>query len=188
MTNAFLIKAYSLGIGRHLYYVPVAQVPDTFKFLWMAEPTNLFALYFVRLSISLTFLRIIPSNKTGFRMVVWSTIAGLTASDIYVSVTYFIQCIPIQKVWEPDSPGWCLNDAAYQAGPWTYQGKLGMTHTILHVANVASNFYLDGYRHRRSGDCIVLSATSSSENQNRLNFTLLAWYIVCQCKRMRTQC
>ena len=105
-----------------MYYVPPADVSPTFMWLWTAEPTNLFALYFVRLSVSLFFLRLLPATKKALRILMWTTIAALTVSDIYVSVTYFAQCRPIQKVWEPEIPGECLDAATYAAGPWTYQG------------------------------------------------------------------
>lgn len=81
LTNAFLIQAYYLGLGRHIVYVPPEQIPDTFRFLWMAEPTNLFALYTVRVSISLSFLRIVPKTRKIFRGLIWATIIGLTLSD-----------------------------------------------------------------------------------------------------------
>lgn len=91
-------------------------------FLWIAEPTNLFALYAVRVSITLFFLRLIPQHRVVYRRAVWGIIWALTISDIYVSINYFIQCRPIQKVWLPMIEGTCLGDAAYQAGPWFYQG------------------------------------------------------------------
>ena len=81
ITNAFLIQAYYLGLGRHIFYVPPEQRPETFRFLWMAEPTNLFALYTVRVSISLSFLRIVPNTRKAFRRLIWATIISLTLSD-----------------------------------------------------------------------------------------------------------
>ncbi|KAF2683120.1 hypothetical protein K458DRAFT_246137, partial [Lentithecium fluviatile CBS 122367] len=113
--------AFKLGLGRHIYYVPKEQIPECFKWLWVAEPTNLFALYAVRLSITLFFLRLIPSHNTLYRRIIWASVWGLTISDIYVSINYFIQCRPIQKVWRPDIPGKCLSDAAYATPVWLYQ-------------------------------------------------------------------
>jgi hypothetical protein len=78
-------------------------------FLWIAEPTNLFALYAVRVF----FLRLVPQHRILYRRAVWGVVWALTISDIYVSINYFIQCRPIQKVWEPRIEGTCLQDAAY---------------------------------------------------------------------------
>ena len=116
------MEAYRLGIGRHIAYIPPAQIPECFKWLWVAEPTNLFALYAVRLSITLFFLRLIPASKKLYRRIVWGSIVALTVSDVYVSINYFIQCRPIQKVWRPELPGACLGDKAYAIAPWVYQG------------------------------------------------------------------
>ncbi|PVH91880.1 hypothetical protein DM02DRAFT_702580 [Periconia macrospinosa] len=121
LTNGILIRAFELGLGRHIYYVPKEQIPECFKWLWAAEPTNLFALYTVRLSITLFFLRLIPTHHKRYRHIIWASIWGLTISDIYVSVNYFIQCRPIEKVWRPETPGECLSDAVYAAAPWVYQ-------------------------------------------------------------------
>lgn len=125
-TNAVLCEAYNLGLGRHIAYVqPTGQVKRCFMFLWIAEPTNLFALYAVRLSITLFFLRLIPLHKTFHRRLIWAIVGSLTVSDVYVTINYFIQCRPIQKVWDTEIEGTCLGDAAYQAAPWLYQGGLG---------------------------------------------------------------
>lgn len=63
VANAFLINAYHLGLGRHAFYVPRQNLPETFKWLWAAEPTNLFSVFLVRLSIALFFLRLVPPKR-----------------------------------------------------------------------------------------------------------------------------
>lgn len=134
-TNGVLLQAYYLGLGRHIEYVPPENIKPCFMFLWIAEPTNLFALYAVRLSITLFFLRLIPAHKTLYRRIIWGIIWSLTISDIYVSINYFIQCRPIQKVWDTEIPGECLSDAAYQAAPWFYQGMPNFPATIKQMRN-----------------------------------------------------
>lgn len=84
VTNAFLMNAYRHGLGRHIYYLEPNQISQTFMWLWAAEPTNLFAVFPVRLSVSLFFLRLVPPKKV-FLWVIWGTIAGLIISDIFVS-------------------------------------------------------------------------------------------------------
>ncbi|KAJ4403408.1 hypothetical protein N0V82_010659 [Gnomoniopsis sp. IMI 355080] len=130
-TNAVLLRAYYLGLGRHIEYVPAENIKPCFMFLWIAEPTNLFALYAVRVSITLFFLRLIPAHKKLYRRIIWSIIWSLTISDTYVSINYFIQCRPIQKVWDTEIAGECLSDAAYQAAPWFYQAVSILTDIAL---------------------------------------------------------
>ena len=123
VTDAFLINAYYLGLGRHLFYVPLKNVPETFKWLWAAEPTNLFAVYLVRLSIALFFLRLVPPKRR-FVWTLWATIGMLTVADIYVSIDFFFECRPIRKVWLPQTPGACFSNVFNQSALWLFQGTL----------------------------------------------------------------
>ncbi|KAL8666377.1 MAG: hypothetical protein Q9168_007492 [Polycauliona sp. 1 TL-2023] len=136
LTNAFLINAYRLGLGRHLFYVPPYNIPETFKWLWAAEPTNLFAVFLVRLSIALFFLRLIPPKKR-YLWTIWGVIGLLALSDIYVSINYFFECVPIRKVWLPDVPGSCaVRDSINESALWLFQCRssyqAGFDHSLLH--------------------------------------------------------
>ena len=104
------------------YYLNPDQISQTFMWLWAAEPTNLFAVYLVRLSISLFFLRLVPPKKS-YIWVIWSTIVTLTISDVYISINYFFQCRPIRKVWEPETPGSCFGHLVTDIATWFYQGE-----------------------------------------------------------------
>jgi hypothetical protein len=89
--------------------------------LWAGEPTNLFAVYLVRVSISLFFLRLVPTHKKVYVRLIWTVIVGMTLADIYVTVNYFAECRPIQKVWMPEIEGSCFSPEVLAAGPWFYQ-------------------------------------------------------------------
>ena len=116
------MSAYHYGLGRHIFFIEPSNVPQAFKWLWAAEPTNLFAVFLVRLSISLFFLRLIPPKKS-YVWLIWGTIAALTASDIFISVDYFFQCRPIKKVWEPMIQRSCFGQNVQVAATWLYQGE-----------------------------------------------------------------
>ncbi|KAL8935232.1 MAG: hypothetical protein Q9216_005528 [Gyalolechia sp. 2 TL-2023] len=120
VTNAFLINAYHLGLDRHAFYVPSANIPETFKWLWAAEPTNLFAVFLVRLSIALFFLRLVPP-KSRYIWTIWAVIGILTISDIYISINFFFECRPIRKVWLPSTPGSCFSDEINHSALWLFQ-------------------------------------------------------------------
>ncbi|KAL8639147.1 MAG: hypothetical protein Q9228_003781 [Teloschistes exilis] len=121
LRDAFLINAYRLGLGRHVFYVPQNNVPETFKWLWAAEPTNLFAVFLVRLSIALFFLRLVPPKKR-YIWTIWITIGILAVSDIYILINFFFECRPIRKVWLPATPGTCFGHEMYQSALWLFQG------------------------------------------------------------------
>lgn len=117
------MNSYNYGLGRHMYYLKPDQVKQTFMWLWAAEPTNLFAVFLVRISISLFVLRLIPPKKI-YRWTIWGTIAGLIISDVFISIYYFFQCRPIRKVWEPATQGRCLPLGVDSAATWLYQGEI----------------------------------------------------------------
>ncbi|KAL8833478.1 MAG: hypothetical protein Q9170_004252 [Blastenia crenularia] len=121
VADAFLINAYHLGLGRHAFYVPLEDLPETFKWLWAAEPTNLFAVTLVRLSIALFYLRLVPPKKR-YIWSIWSVIGLLAISDIYISITFFFECRPIRKVWlQKAVHGTCFSNEVQQSGLWIFQ-------------------------------------------------------------------
>ena len=132
ITDAFLINSYHYGLGRHIYYLEPGQITQTFKWLWAAEPTNLFAVFLVRLSICLFFLRLIPPKKI-YLWIIRGTIAALVLSDIFVSIIYFFECRPIRKVWEPATPGECFDQRTTSAAVWLYQGEFALLHGCGHL-------------------------------------------------------
>lgn len=108
-----------------MYYLKPDQITQTFMWLWAAEPTNLFAVFLVRLSISLFFLRLIPPKKI-YLWIIRGTIAALIISDIFISIYYFFACRPIQKVWKPATPGECFGREVDVAATWLYQGEVAL--------------------------------------------------------------
>lgn len=117
------MSSYHYGLGRHIYYLTSDQISQTFKWLWAAEPTNLFAVFLVRLSISLFFLRLIPPKKA-YLWIIRINIVGLVVSDVFISIYYFFACRPIRKVWEPETPGQCFGPGVDSAATWLYQGEV----------------------------------------------------------------
>ena len=106
VTNAFLMNSCH-GLGRRIYNLKPDQISHTFMRLWADEPTNLFAVFLVRLSIALFFLRLMPPKKI-YLWTIRATIAALVISVIYVSVIYSFKCKPVQKFWRSATPGTCL--------------------------------------------------------------------------------
>ena len=115
------MSSYHHGIGRHSFYLTTDQISQTFMWLWASELTNPFAAFLVRLSISLFFLRFAPPRQI-YRWIICGTIVALAASDIFISIYYFFECRPIQKVWKPEVAGTCFGRQVGLASTWLYQG------------------------------------------------------------------
>lgn len=117
-----------------MYYLDPNQISHTFMWLWAAEPTNMFAVFLVRLSISLFFLRLVPPKKVHrwkvYRLIIWGTITGLIISDVFVSIGYFFQCRPIRKIWVPATPGTCFRQGVIASATWLYPGEAAGPHEL----------------------------------------------------------
>ena len=109
VANTILMNSYHHGIGRHSYYMTSDQILETSKWLWAAKSTNLFAVFLVKLSICLSFLRLVPP-KGIYEAVIHAMITALVPSVILMSTNYFFECRPIQKVWKPEIPGTCFGE------------------------------------------------------------------------------
>ena len=109
VANTFLMNSYHHGIGRHSYYMTSDQISQTFKWLWAAKSTNLLAVFLVKVSICLSFLRLVPP-KGIHQAVIHALITALGPSVILMSLIYFLECRPIQKVWKPEIPGTCFGE------------------------------------------------------------------------------
>ncbi|KAL8721402.1 MAG: hypothetical protein Q9225_001917 [Loekoesia sp. 1 TL-2023] len=150
VTNAFLINAYHLGLGRHVAYVPKKNIPETFKWLWAAEPTNLFAVTLVRFSIALFFLRLVPPKKR-YIWTIWTTVGILAVSDIYISINFFFECRPIRRVWLPNTPGSCFSEEITQSALWLFQVASILTDIVLLCIPVGMFWRLQVDLRRRLG-------------------------------------
>ena len=109
VANTLLMNSYHHGIGRHSFYMTSDQTSETYKWLWAAKLTNLSAAFLVKLSICLSLLRLVPP-KGIHEGVIHASITALLPSLILMSINYFFECRPIQKVWKPEIPGTCFGE------------------------------------------------------------------------------
>ena len=103
------MNSYHHGIGRHSFFMTSEQISQTSKWLWAAKSTNLFAALFVKISICMSFLRLVPP-KGIHEGVIHASITALVPSVILMSISYIFECRPIQKVWKPEIPGTCFGE------------------------------------------------------------------------------
>ena len=109
VANTFLMNSYHHGIGRHSYYMTSDQISQIFKWLWTADFTNLFAVFLVKISICLSFIRLMPP-KGIHEALIHALITVLVLSVTLMSINFFFECRPIQKVWKPELPGTCIGE------------------------------------------------------------------------------
>ncbi|MCJ1264234.1 hypothetical protein MMC22_004105 [Lobaria immixta] len=102
--------SFKHGAGRHQWDVPYQDIK-----IW-AQSSNVKAIlnspsiFFVKVSIVLQFKRIFVPLKKGTAY--YSVQAIIWLNGIYYTVTFFagiFTCVPRHKLWEPATPGHCLN-------------------------------------------------------------------------------
>jgi hypothetical protein len=98
------------GIGRHL---PAVLTEDphmiqTWNFSiylldWFYVPSNMLA----RVSVVTLYLRIFRDQK--WRYACWAVIAFLVGNCIAILVSANLECIPLERTWNPKTPGHCFD-------------------------------------------------------------------------------
>ncbi len=96
------------GFGMHKWQMAPAIREDFFKYIIMFSPSYILAVGGYKATLLLLYLRIFNSSRTyrwlcrfGLFVVCGTAIANLG--------TQLFGCRPLQKFWEPKTPGYCLN-------------------------------------------------------------------------------
>jgi len=100
------------GMGLHADTLPLDNVVMISKYLIVAEVLYVFNLVWTKICILLMYYRIFhfPYFKT------WAYAIGTFVILWVICITFlfiFI-CVPVQKIWNPEIPGRCIN----QVGTW----------------------------------------------------------------------
>ncbi|CAD6594224.1 MAG: hypothetical protein ASARMPREDX12_008485 [Alectoria sarmentosa] len=96
------------GLGRHLYYLsPVQRVQQEYYSL-LSQVFCVNALTFAKISICLSYLRVLRgSYKKGLRLVCYATAVLVFAVNTVVIISFYAQCDPPAKSWNQKIPGKC---------------------------------------------------------------------------------
>ena len=125
---ANLISVYDYGVGDHVVYLPPAQEIQINKWSLISEVLVVLSNMFVKLSISLSLLRIFTTKKRRI-WAIYAIIIFITLTSVSVAIALLCQFRPIRKIFNPTIPGTCyapqviLDMAYYQGsrGPNTYR-------------------------------------------------------------------
>jgi hypothetical protein len=77
---------------------------------WYTFVLYLSSLILTKISILLLYSRILVQGT--MRNLYYATFAIVMISNIWVIISAFIQCIPLQAVWDRSVQGWCLGNSA----------------------------------------------------------------------------
>ena len=119
VNNSFGAAAFYYGFGRHVYDIPPDRLIAANKWLWAAQIPHVVSLWLIKVSIGLFLLGLIPKHNK-LRLVIWVALSAMFCAIFWAMIQFFIQCRPIQKVWETNIPGTCLSTYTYENGAWAY--------------------------------------------------------------------
>ncbi|KAF5025632.1 hypothetical protein F66182_2238 [Fusarium sp. NRRL 66182] len=119
----FIFAMHANGMGLHADKVPVPQIIMMAKWLVVAEVLYAWNLGWTKLSLLLMYYRIF--RVPYFKKMAWLVGTFVFAWVICITFLFIFICVPVEKLWYPDLPGYCIN----QVGTW--------------IANAASTIFTD---------------------------------------------
>ncbi|MCJ1436007.1 hypothetical protein MMC27_005385 [Xylographa pallens] len=104
--SVMVTLAVQNGFGRHLYYLPLSELPTALKWSILAEMSAYFATYFIKLSVCFFVFRMISGAQEGkmFVRILYGLMIVVTIALIASVVTLAIECIPFSDIWNLTGP------------------------------------------------------------------------------------
>lgn len=93
------IKTVKLGLGRHAMEIPLTQIPETLKFIWIGNLLIIAAVLTSKTSFTITLLRI--AEKPWHRWIIWFAVITLYLIMGLFIILILAQCKPISMSWNP---------------------------------------------------------------------------------------
>ncbi|KAJ5578056.1 uncharacterized protein N7459_007020 [Penicillium hispanicum] len=115
--------AVNHGLGRHMIYLTKAEIPSLLFWDYFSQVFCVNALTFAKISICLSYLRILKGSQRPFLRVVCILTAVLVfVINTVVIITFYARCSPTHKSWNPYLPGKCWPSKA-ETGMVVLQGS-----------------------------------------------------------------
>lgn len=112
-----LTKFILIGLGRHIYCLPIKQIPLVLKWSVISQIWNIVGIGLAKISVCLCVLRIIGRTRKHLATFLWVVIAFCAASHFAQVMLFLVQCRPMAAIWNPDIPGKCFSPhITYLAG------------------------------------------------------------------------
>lgn len=112
-----LTKFVLIGLGRHIYCLPLEQIPLVLKWSVISQIFNIIGIGLAKISVCLCVLRIIGRTRQQLATFLWVVIAFCAASHFAQIVLFLVQCRPMAAIWDPHIQGKCFSPhITYLAG------------------------------------------------------------------------
>ncbi|KAL8404637.1 hypothetical protein RB594_009480 [Gaeumannomyces avenae] len=91
------------GAGRHMEYIPPADLPDALHINFASQPMSLITLGIVKLSVGTFLLRVSPSRF--YTRFIWTLLGVTVALTVAGTLQIMLHCRPLEFVWNKALPG-----------------------------------------------------------------------------------
>ena len=108
------------GSGQHAIYLKPTQIVQATEWNRLSEMPIVLSTMFTKLSISIFLYRLFATNKAA-KWALYPIIVINVAGNLAAFSTIPSQCSPVQKLWNPDTPGTCW-DLKVQIDIGLFQG------------------------------------------------------------------
>jgi hypothetical protein len=86
----------------------MANVEEIAMWTIVAQLQNIFAVTFLKLSVSLFILRMIRGTHRNIQRILWGLMAVLALVNLSQMFVQTFQCFPLKKAWDAEVPGRCI--------------------------------------------------------------------------------
>lgn len=107
--TAFVTEATVYGLGQ--LYADVGDPVIYFtavKYELFSQVAGIMVIGVGKAAVGVFLLRIVRSRVQ--RVIIWACLAITAFITLFASITVIVQCIPVQKSWNPTTPGHCWLD------------------------------------------------------------------------------
>ena len=95
------------GFGQHVEYV-VHNLGPIVMYTTIASIQNGIGTFLVKSSVCILVLRLIKGTHPRIRIILWFFITALLLFTLATLLVVGLQCIPMRKIWHPETPGFCI--------------------------------------------------------------------------------
>ncbi|KAI9739225.1 MAG: hypothetical protein M1834_007438 [Cirrosporium novae-zelandiae] len=105
VSSIFNVVAVNYGFGRHVEYLAVDELIGALKYTFFAEPSNVLAVFFLKLSIAISLLRLNLGRR--YRWTVYTAVLINFLATLTALIAQLGRCHPFVSTWDVRVTGNC---------------------------------------------------------------------------------
>jgi len=131
--SAFVHISVGYGYGKHKADLSIEELRTCLKFFWFAQTPYKVVMCLNKISVILLYKRIFSSSmliSRHFRWMYYCALSIVVASGIATVFATIFQCVPIQRSWDKDIEGNCIDSSEF----WVANAAINITTDVIVLA------------------------------------------------------